>query len=323
MKIIFCISDYRIFTERCIPLAQSLQSVGHELYCVTPTGIDAEIVPTTQCDWPNFDMDVIEKIHPDLIIVWNGYFNHTLAAVRWLKRRYKVITMEMGWFHRASHSYLATDLAQVSAIAEVPYVPGVAAKEHYQLELEEVRKKFGIEPLEGLELPKAFIFIPMQLEHDTQIVYTSNDFKTMNSVIGFVKKKVPQAPILVRNHPLQLLPVRPGSVIDMTGCSTSMPLALAATLVVGINSTLLSEAALFRKPVIALGTHVSKGAFLQVANLCSSYLSLRDGVQIKDHADRCDYYSLVLNHNQWSTEEVPGWIIDKIGSGDFGPRIPT
>ena len=154
MKIIFCISDYRIFTERCIPLAQSLQSVGHELYCVTPTGIDAEIVPTTQCDWPNFDMDVIEKIHPDLIIVWNGYFNHTLAAVRWLKRRYKVITMEMGWFHRASHSYLATDLAQVSAIAEVPYVPGVAAKEHYQLELEEV-KEVWYRTTRGLGTPQS------------------------------------------------------------------------------------------------------------------------------------------------------------------------
>ena len=323
MKVLFCLPVYMIFEERCSTLAKVLVEQGHEVYCAVQRGPAEGDYPTIECAWGAFELDPIIDIDPDLIIMWNGHFNDIHAAYIWLKRRYKLAIMEMGWYQRSHHSYLLEDLAQASSLAEVPYEEGVASQDRYQEVLQDVRGKYDTNLPAGLEIPKAFIFMPMQLEYDTQIVHTSPIFKTMASAIGYVQRCVPGAPVIVRNHPLDEFISRPHGVIDMTSCSPSLPLALASTLVVGINSTVLAEAMLFRRPVVALGAHVAKKAFTSAVHMGPTYLSLRDGYISNNFMDICDYRSLVLNHNQWPTQDVPGWLIDKIEHFDFSPRIPT
>ena len=322
MKILFCLSVYEIFEERCVPLTAALKDRGHDVRCVINFGNVAGPTYTAISRWANFEMGPIQDFNPDLIILWNGHFDFMYAACKWLRKRYKVAVMEMGWFNRSTHSYLLGDLAQISPLAELPYVAGVAAQPKNQEVLEALRACYDTS-LNNVHLPPNYVFVPMQLDHDTQITYTSGFIKTMDSLVGYVKHVLPNVPIVVRNHPLSLVEPRDPSVLNLTEQSGSLPLATRATLTVGVNSTLLAEVLLFRKPVVALGRHAAEKAFLGKSAIPQAYLSLRDGYKSPDWDDQCDYRSLILVRNQWSTVEIPGWLIDKIEALDFSPRIPT
>ena len=322
MKILFCPSVYEIFEERCGPLTTALKDRGHDVRCVINFGTVSGPTYTAISRWANFEMGPILDFNPDLIILWNAHFDFMYAACKWLRKRFKVAVMEMGWFNRATHSYLLEDLAQISPLADLPYVSGISAQPHNQEILDVLRAGYDTS-LSDILLPPNYVFVPMQLDHDTQITYTSGFIKTMDSLIGYVHHVLPKVPIVVRNHPLSLGTPRGPSVLNLTEQSTSLPLAVRATLTVGVNSTLLAEILLFKKPVVALGKHASEKAFLGTGAIHQTYLSLRDGYKAPDWDDHCDYRSLVLTMNQWSTIDIPGWLIDKIEALDFSPRIPT
>lgn len=299
---------------------------GHKVSCIVQEGpASDDIVPSHVCNWANFEHEVIEAFDPDLIIVWNGYFNYFYAAVSILKKKYPVATMEMGWYQRATHSYIMGDLAHYAPICNLEFKPWALSFKRNRDLLDETRFRYDA-TLPTSDIPEDYIFMPMQLEHDTQILYCSPHFKSMDSAIGFVKNEVPEARIVVRNHPLEESPKRPEGVLDLTQVSPSLPLAVAATLVCGINSTLLAEAMLFHKPIIALGKHVSGAAFLDPANIRAIYQYLRDGrfeeACGKSYRERCDFWALALLKNQWDCKSPPGWVIDCIEKRAFSPVFP-
>ena len=322
MKILFCLSVYEIFEDRCFPLTVALKDRGHDVRCVINYGNVSGPTYTAISRWANFEMGPIIDFNPDLIILWNAHFDFMYAACKWLRKRYRVAVMEMGWFNRKTHSYLLDDLAQISPLADLPYVAGVATQPKNQEALEGLRACYDTS-LADVCLPQNYVFVPMQLDHDTQITYTSSFIKTMDSLVGYIKHVLPKVPIVVRNHPLSLVIPRDPDVLNLTEQSPSLPLAMSATLTVGVNSTLLAEILLFRRPVVALGKHAAERAFLGSSTILQTYLSLRDGYQAPNWDDHCDYRSLLLMQNQWSTTEIPGWLIDKIEALDFSPRIPS
>jgi hypothetical protein len=234
--------------------------------------------------------------------------------------------MEMGWFDRGTHSYLLEDLSQHSRICAIRARQWpIKARRNLDL-LDETRFKYDTTLPDSLQLPENYIFIPMQLEHDTQILYCSDSFKSMDSVIGFVKNEVPGAPVVVRNHPLEEGIVRPSYVTDLTSVCSSLPLALNAVLVCGINSTLLAEAMLFHKPVVNLGKHVAESCYFSASLMPLVYKGITEGRAAifcdQEFKDKCDFWSLVLLKTQWDTKNPPGWVIDKIEKKDFSPVIP-
>lgn len=320
MRILFCLPVSRMYVDRCSALAEGLTSSGHEVKCLIQEGPSTQMgsVEIIQSDWANFDVDPIYKFNPSLIIVWNGYFNYFYAVVQYLKRRYRVVTMEMGWFRRDHHSYILDDLAQISALADIPVDYGAEIDEG---SLEGLRREYDLRVPEESSLPDKYLFFPMQLEHDTQIVYTSPAYKTMDSVIGYIYRMIPNSPpIVIRNHPLEEDFVRPPHVLDMTKKANSMALAVRSTMVVGINSTVLAECLLFHKPIVALGQHVAKNAFLPSDDLRGSLDEALSGVSDR-YKKGCDYKVSTLLKNQWDVTNPPGWIIDNIVNLDFTPRI--
>lgn len=328
MKILFCLPVYQIFADRCSALALRLTSKGHEVRCIVQEGpAPSDVVPTELVNWANFEHKSIEKFSPDLIILWNGYFNYFHAAVKHLKKKYRTATMEMGWFDRGTHSYILEDLSQHSRICDIRARQWpIKARRNLDL-LDETRFKYDTSRPDTFYLPKHYIFIPMQMEHDTQILYCSDSFKSMDSVIGFVKNEVPEAPIVLRNHPLEENIIRPSYAADLTPSCSSLPLALNAALVCGINSTLLAEAMLFHKPVVNLGKHVAGACFFDASMMRGLYKEISEGTGVevfcdKEFRDKCDFWSLVLLKNQWDCNNPPEWVVDKVEERDFSPVIP-
>jgi hypothetical protein len=315
----FCLTVYAIFADRCKTLAHRLSAQGHEvslvIYDREPEDVIDPTIPTTVCDWPAFDFGAIHTFKPDLIIVWNGKFTYIHAAVEALRSQYRVAVIEMGWLPQSDHCYISTDLAQVSPIARIPFQPEVAKQGAEALQ--KLREQYPEKEVFGL--PPKFVYVPMQLEGDTQIVHTSSTFKSMHSLLGFVRRIVPaNIPVVTSNHPCEPDEKRPNWVINASKLGKSIDIARKASLVIGINSTLLAECLLFHKPVIALGTHVAHDAFLSV-NVDEIHRVV-DGDLPWDYKERCDYRILTLLENQWECANPPSWVIEQIVKAEFTPR---
>lgn len=315
MRIAFLTTDRMLFNKRMKPLADLLSETHDTVvyWFLSPEdGYSVAGHKSVQCNWPEFDIGSLMDFKPQLIIVWNGHFPGMNAVFHWLKRRFPVAVMENGWYPQKEYSYLSNDLAQISAIRDVPFEKGAALQDHHQEALVEARGRYDTHLPLGIKLPRSYIFVPMQLELDTQILITSNEFKTMDSLLGFVRIESGGLPILVRNHPVQPEKVRPSYVTNMTDRCASLPLAIRARKVIGINSTVLAESMLFQRLTIALADHVAQQA-----------ISCDWGEDRASWKEAYDFRSLVLIYNQWDYKNPPGWLIDKINRLDFSPRNPV
>jgi hypothetical protein len=282
----------------------------------------------TLIDWPNFHLDGLDEFEPNRVLLWNGHYPHLHAATKFLRTRYTVMTMEQGWIPQKGNSYLLEDLGQSSSCLETALFFSAGLAERYKHELERARESYLISTEAAPELPEKFIFVPLQLEHDTQIVETSKSFKTMNSLLGWVSCVLGKGlPVVFKEHPLHKTEgQRPPGCIPYKGHLRSIDLAVRAEWVVGINSTLLAEAILFQKKVISLGDFVLKDScanssypdLLNIPDYNARDLSFWDE-RIRERGkfkERCDYSSMVLLLNQFWTSDPPRWVVQRIMSED-------
>jgi len=307
MRFAFLTTTCNHFLIKMKPLADALKSQNHYIEVFAYMGDPLDVGhPLHMENWAGFELQPLLDLKPDLIIVWNGHNPDMNAAVRILRWGYKIAIMEQAWFPQKDFCYLSDDLAQISAIKNIPYSEDVAKLDHNVRLLEEARNRYDLSLPNGLQLPERFVFVPRQYENDTQILITSAYFKTMRSLLGYVKYKNPETPIVVTNHPIDKHKKNPDFVIDMTDKASSIALAMEAEIVIGINSTLLAETMLFRKPTLCLGDHVAEQAI---------------GKERYRHKfEEYDYRSLVLIQNQFDFNNPPGWLIDKLNNLDVSPR---
>lgn len=327
MKFAFLLPAYHIYIDRVQALAEMLVSGGHKVHVFInrEDSTDGGVVPITISYWHHFKFEDIDKFNPDLVVTWNGYFPEIYAATVGLRRKYRIAVIEMGWLPQLTHSYILPDLAQTSPLAAVPYQMGIASKEKNQELLDRARKPYDDPLPPTVKLPRRYAFLPMQMEYDTQIIFTSPIFKTMNSFIYFALTQTGGVPIVVRNHPREMEPERPKLVKDFTHTSPSFPLMVRADAVIGINSTMLSEAVLFVKPVYIYGQHVCK----QVSHFfpLEEFPNWKPGMveNCPEYKDKCEYRSLVLLANQYKNLNPEGWVIDslvELAEGAYTPRVP-
>lgn len=327
MKFAFLLPAYHIYNDRCRVLTNMLTSAGHKVAIfINNKDIKDGDVPISYLPWHEYHFDKLDKFSPDLVIIWNGYFPYLYSSTIYLRRKYRLAIIELGWLPQISHSYIAPDLAQASPIAQVPYVGKISQSTKNQDLLEKARSIYNNDLPSNVKLPRRFSFIPMQMEYDTQILFTSHTFKTMNSFIHYIYKTVGDIPIIVRNHPREVDIKRPDVVKDYTKISPSFPLMTRATAVIGINSTVLAEAVLFQKAVYIFGRHVCE----RVSHFwpIETYPQWESGhvENSIEYKDVCDYRSLVLLSNQWDNSNPGGWAIDMLVSmanGEYQPRVPT
>lgn len=190
--------------------------------------------------------DVIKNA--SLAVIWNGLQASTPLATRLCKRKgIPVCYMEWGLLPQSStfmidpfgfcgDSILAKDLSWITE-NDMNYL--------YQVR-EEVQKQYPLNP-------EGHLLAPLQIENDSQILYYS-PYRTMEEFIADVETVAPGTKIVARPHPNSSA-TRLFTRARVSREGSFLEAASRASVVVGITSTCLYEAAILGVPVIALGDH--------------------------------------------------------------------
>ncbi|MFV8782431.1 hypothetical protein ACNKU7_08430 [Microbulbifer sp. SA54] len=205
---------------------------------------------------------LLKAYNPDEVHVWNGlahFQQDFIQTVRSANPNQSFVFMEAGWYPQKAHYYQDPNgVNGASSISETS-PPPLSSDESQEVKKwkAEFRKKNGDHKIKN----KEYIFIPLQLETDTNIALFS-PFKTMRELLVWVISNTTKATqIVVRPHPLddqidyhQIANLSDRISIDTT--SDLHKLLAECKLVIGVNSTVLLEALIYHKPVVALGRGV-------------------------------------------------------------------
>jgi capsule polysaccharide export protein KpsC/LpsZ len=183
-----------------------------------------------------------------LVVIWNGTQHSAANAARLCRRRgIPHCFIEWGMLPQSAtffvdpkgfcgDSILCSDLSWITAddMAQL-------ASTRADLQATHPRQDEG------------FVLAPLQLENDSQVLYHS-PYTCMEEFIEQVEAMYPNQRIVVRPHPkspAQRTPARAEVMRD----GEFLDVARRASVVVGITSTCLYEAAILGVPVVALGDH--------------------------------------------------------------------
>lgn len=101
------------------------------------------------------------------------------------------------------------------------------------------------------KVDEGYVFVPLQLANDSNVQCNSRFRQGMQEFIDFIEQQYPEQRVIFKKHPKD--PLNYQSIKGEFSLLDSRTLILGATCVHGINSTVLFEAALAGKKVIAEG----------------------------------------------------------------------
>jgi len=220
------------------------------------------------CRWDILQMDDIFEFNPDIVILWNGYFQRFEKSCSLLKSKFTVLHVEQAWLPQSENYYIADDLAPHSKyIMRVP--------EDFPIDYEAVDnlKNLYKAKEDNDSLPKRFIFFPGQLDGDTSIIKSSPFYKSCNSLLEDLLRLDLKIPIIVKNHPFDKEQSRPDGIGVYKGPLTSNDLVSKAVAAVGISSTVLVEALVHKTPIFSFGYNVAMRSHISGAINKSEALS--------------------------------------------------
>jgi len=216
---------------------------------------------------PNLYADVM-ALNPDVCVIWNGYSSTYSDHVQKLRKTgMKLVFHEIAWFPQSETMYIDSNGMLGDAIKEeIPSNYDKSAWEKQRAEyLNEVSslyttsrqaldKRIVCRP--NGKLPNDFILVPGQLERDISTRHFSK-IHTMQKLVDLVARFLPDEKIVYRAHPVdrdqKLKLPKNVTVINDTPLYETIN---KAKVVVGINSTVLLESLLLRKPTFAFGDGV-------------------------------------------------------------------
>jgi len=219
----------------------------------------------------------LESLGTTHLVVWNGEFNdkdrgYQPKYLDYIKRytNIKIIYTEHGWFPQNKTFMIDTEGTNgSSSISKSRIVPIGYPNEHSSKKRE--YDTMAIDPGE-----RNYIYVPLQLNTDTQIVNHSPFFKDMKDLIEHVAKLF-STKIIIKVHPKDTL-VNKRRYKEI--CSKYPHLKYVEDLnnigwckfadrVIAINSTSINEALLYNKPVMTYGINnfYDKGVTYTIKNI--------------------------------------------------------
>lgn len=262
------------------------------------------------CSWALYDLAPLVAFDPGRVVLFNGYHRPIHAAARYIERRWKTVYMEHGWLPQRDHNYIDSKGTGARSSLCTSWRHLVGREERIAKTIEDLKTAYK-PGRAGVQLPRDYILVPMQLERDTSIVYDSPWFKSMPSLIGFVKRHFPDFPIVVKLHPMDDAVFDLTDVTIVSGKVPMNDLVPGAALVIGINSTSLIEALVHGKRVGALGVNVAsnKGVFYEGEKM---WLSPRGILNWKPDQDARWEVLDALLHAQYPRTNPPRSVLEKI-----------
>jgi hypothetical protein len=307
-----------------MPLCRTLKERGHDVRAFH-TPLDTSVrtgMNTPENHWDGFDvhygrwdlmdLDAVHEFKPDMLLIWNGSAPWSKVSIDRLKTLYKAVHIELAWLPQKGNYYIAECLAPHSRfIMDVPgdYLineAGVAAlKEYYQPKNRDE------------SLPKSFIFFPAQLDYDTSITVSSPFYKSCTEFLEVMTRYVTKVPIIVKGHPFDKETVWPEGTLVYKGQLSAMDIVHQSTAVIGINSTVLTEALVHDKPVFSFGYNVAMRSHTSgVENLDHEAIFRRAqevclGDSYKHPKPPQQTLSWLLS-KQWPHMKPPSWVCEYI-----------
>ena len=256
-------------------LARSLQRLGHRVaFAIHPQIRSRKAFSAYQCCPVADHASLDELLYAERFthaFIWGGRLDADRETRARLEARgVKVLFSELGWFPQAGTVYFDTR----GTNAEVSFnghqyadCSPSARKEFCRRRREFYRKKVGLGffaspppfAIKAPDLDKP-ILVPLQDESDTNITLAS-PFRRMADFVDCLAQTYPEYRFVVRPHPSAPAANLPRYAnVSYQDSSVDVYQSMADFgLVVGINSTLLLEAAMMNMPVAAVGQGIGTG----------------------------------------------------------------
>ncbi|MBX9749762.1 MAG: hypothetical protein K5Q68_09130 [Roseococcus sp.] len=205
---------------------------------------------------------------PDLVIIFNGNFHFQRSFMAEMHRRGwldRCLFMEVGWFTQRDTVQL--NLRGVNARSDLVGCPPAPLldRQRQMYELWRARylaSRIGALPQTSGQGAVRRLLVPLQVDTDTA-VQESSPFKSMRAFIAYLQDFIPPGwDVVLKAHPkasydYHLTSSR--SDFRFAASGSIYDFIREADLVVGLNSTVLLEAALVGRPVLSFGQGVFTG----------------------------------------------------------------
>ena len=291
MKIAFLI-EHTISISNCQALIKKFTE-KHEVKVFSPKVVDSKYF--TKEDWCNFELDKFEDFEPDRVIVFNGLGVNQKACFDYIRSHYKTFSVELGWFPQRDNLYIDTMIHHFGNIAKELSQDF----DNEDLDNDFIRRFYKTEKLNTEENS---VFLPLQLEGDTSILYGSDSFKKMQSLVSFVSRELPNHTIYIKQHPKFKIPIQLYKNTKMVDCDT-YSLIDNVKAVVGINSTVLIEARVFKKPTFQFGRNI-----IQTTPDNDLQEFMKNPRPRKGDQKRLN----ILFKKQFNKHIIPNWVVDYV-----------
>lgn len=242
--------QYKI-VEKCYKLKRSLRFYERASYYFLARWLYAS------------DVRKLQKEQPQLLVIWNGLkFRQSLTVLAAKHLNIETVFFENGLLPNTTVVDFKGVNAGNSLPQEAQFYKDYLPKQKFIFEDLEVRAPVSSKNQGVASLPEKFIFIPFQVDSDSQIIKYSPFFKNMESLFFSLSKLQPElgeVALVFKEHPSSHVDYRylhqyqvPEKVVFANAFNTQ-ELIEKSLAVVTINSTVGIEALTLGKPLLVLG----------------------------------------------------------------------
>tara|TARA_R110000744_G_scaffold54584_3_gene115817 strand:- start:1207 stop:2472 length:1266 start_codon:yes stop_codon:yes gene_type:complete len=203
------------------------------------------------------------------VVVWNGSTSAFLPIIEKLKALKIVVTFaECGFFPQ--HQYFYFDRLGVNNNSQLYFDDLSWVNEPMMQDLKQRRKQFLLANQDNTRVGAGYIFIPLQVPSDSNVLNHSQFTQGMQPFIDFIEAQYSKQNLVFKPHPKDRLSHTYRYSHGKVSSEDTMQLCAHADIVHGINSSVLYEAALLGKKVIVEGDCLLKKHISQVDRLLAA-----------------------------------------------------
>lgn len=293
-------------------LARGLVRLGHDVsFVVNPAAFDAAALAEFPVTVGGHDalIDLSAKNRFEFGFIWGGRVDadYTTRQI-FTDLGITPVFSELGWLPQKGTLYfdlqgtnsqitIAAPLRALSTFERLSFAGKRirVARRRYDCLPRLRQPKLGSSPLK--------VFVPLQDETDTNITEDS-PFLKMNELVGFLSRTYPKDRFVIRPHPRAERPLLDGfDNVELQDASADPIKCLGDfDLIIGINSTMLTEAAFLRHRVACFGQGIaSLYGLAAVIDPMAPPAQLQD---IPDPGPRADEFHYLLTVKQLSQSKL-------------------
>lgn len=204
------------------------------------------------------------------VALWNGTTRaFSLLKIRLSKLKIDFTYIECGFFPQKDFYYFDKQGININSQLssdDLSWLPS-----DYEIIVEKLRNEF-FNLQDSQIINENFIFVPLQLQSDSNVLFNSKFTNGMQEFIEYIESIYPDERLVFKAHPKDCLADSYKLKSGEWSTEDSRRLVLSAKSVHGINSSVLFEAALAGKPVIAEGSCLLRAHHQQQDKLIAAML---------------------------------------------------